>query len=808
VSGSPARRPCVEDLVGAYRADLVAAGMFAGHPVTSVARIFFTRVGAAGWAQMPLADQCALPLKDRRVVGWLMVTGRLRPSPDYLVACRPYLGEVAAHHHRAFHARFAETSAGLGFGATVTRLQWSALAKVTALAGLAPDQVTQAVIDEGRQALTAAIGRHHPGSHGPGALSAALFGLQTTLFHLGVLDAAPRKTSPDRSAERAAEWRSAAPQLASTLAGYIAQVSLSLRASTMVRVEGVLREFACWLAASAPEVGCVADLRRRHIETYKLHLAGRPSARGGKLSRISLAEHLGALRACFERLTEWDGGDVPAAVLVFSGDLPLRDEPLPRFLDDGAFTKLLQATRADPDPFVRLAVEFLARTGLRKGEFLDLTVDSVVQIGAAYWLHVPLGKLRTDRYIPLHPQLKDLLDTWLAARPASLRTPYLCVEHGQRIGQGRVDRAVAKTARAAGIGHVSPHRLRHTLATQAKGRGVASNATFRVWREDGAVRDGDLGTAGPRSHQQSEPAGQDGRDRTALRQMPGCCIHSRCIRCKRDAVRATKKRSDERRYRYRPVITLTHSAWLVNRSLPVQPGHEPGGDSRPSGASIDADDHGVCASPTAPWPRSTSPSPGKSRPSTTPPRPCPQEPRAPRCASSAPRCTSGCSATATAPARSGWTVTSSPSASRARSSDHHRVPAHPASPARRRRRQRPGRPAENLRRAARPARGDRLMTSQPQRLTEPGELPAPRTDTDGAAVLAEAVDTLAALRTPYWLGDSAVGLHALASLIAQANKMIPDAVHAARDQGHTWAEIGQLLNLSPAAAARRYRTTT
>ena len=29
MSGSPARRPGVEDLVGAYRADLVAAGMFA-----------------------------------------------------------------------------------------------------------------------------------------------------------------------------------------------------------------------------------------------------------------------------------------------------------------------------------------------------------------------------------------------------------------------------------------------------------------------------------------------------------------------------------------------------------------------------------------------------------------------------------------------------------------------------------------------------------------------------------------------------------------------------------------------------------
>jgi integrase len=475
MSGSQ-RDPGVEELVAAYRAGLQAAGMFAGHPVTSVARSFFTRVGVHGWSRLPLPQQCALPLKDRRVVGWLIVTGRVRPSPDYLVACRPYLGEVAARHHRAFCERFSAASAELGFSPVVTRLQWSALAKVAALAGLAPQQLTQAAIDAGRDALTAAIGRHRPGSHGRGALSAALFGAQTTLFHLGVLDAPPRKTNRDHSAERTAAWASVPPRLAATLTSYITQVRLSLRASTMVRVEAVLREFACWLTVHAPEADNVASLRRRHIEAYKLYLAARPSARGGKLSKISLAEHLGTLRTCFERLAEWDGDDIPAAVLVFDGDLPLRDEPLPRFLDDAAFTKLLQAARADPDPFTRLAVEFLARTGLRKGEFLDLTVDSVVQIGAAYWLHVPLGKLRTDRYIPLHPQLKDLLDDWLARRPASLRSPYLFTEYGQRVRQNRVDRAVAKTAAAAGIGHVSPHRLRHTLATQAINRGMSLEA--------------------------------------------------------------------------------------------------------------------------------------------------------------------------------------------------------------------------------------------------------------------------------------------------------------------------------------------
>src|SRR5437867_3767523 len=41
--------PEVEALTDAYRDCLVAAGMFAGHPVTSVARSFFARTGPDGW---------------------------------------------------------------------------------------------------------------------------------------------------------------------------------------------------------------------------------------------------------------------------------------------------------------------------------------------------------------------------------------------------------------------------------------------------------------------------------------------------------------------------------------------------------------------------------------------------------------------------------------------------------------------------------------------------------------------------------------------------------------------------------------
>jgi hypothetical protein len=45
----------------------------------------------------------------------------------------------------------------------------------------------------------------------------------------------------------------------------------------------------------------------------------------------------------------------------------------------------------------------LARTGMRAGKLADLEADAVVQIGVAHWLRIPLGKLRNDRYVPLHP---------------------------------------------------------------------------------------------------------------------------------------------------------------------------------------------------------------------------------------------------------------------------------------------------------------------------------------------------------------------------------------------------------------------
>jgi hypothetical protein len=65
------------------------------------------------------------------------------------------------------------------------------------------------------------------------------------------------------------------------------------------------------------------------------------------------------------------------------------------------------------------------------------------------------------------------------------------------------------------------------------------------------------------------------------------------------------------------------------------------------------------------------------------------------------------------------------------------------------------------------------MNRRALRLARPGQLPAPATGDDSLTVLTGAIDALACRRTAYWLGDSAVHLHVLASLIARPSSSCP-----------------------------------
>ena len=192
------------------------------------------------------------------------------------------------------------------------------------------------------------------------------------------------------------------------------------------------------------------------------------------------------------------------------------------------------------------------QTGLRISELIGLSRGDVVLDAGA---HVRcMGKGRKERATPLTGLTVAVLRAWLTENPGQAHDPLFPTRTGTRLSHDAIEHRLAvhlATARAScpslRTKHATMHTLRHTCAMRLQGRGVASDATFRRRREDGAVRDGGPGTAGWRSRRQSERPGQGGCDRTVLRQMRGCCVHSGCIRRKHDAAKATKKRGDEGR---------------------------------------------------------------------------------------------------------------------------------------------------------------------------------------------------------------------------------------------------------------------
>jgi integrase len=187
------------------------------------------------------------------------------------------------------------------------------------------------------------------------------------------------------------------------------------------------------------------------------------------------------LRNFFERIIKWGGRTPPSARRFSPSTSRSRTIPCPRFLDDAQAAKLLAAA-AKSDLLSHLVIELLARTGMRVGELCDLEADAMVHMDGAWWLRIPVGKLRNDRYVPLHPKCVELLQRWTAGHPA---TPggTLIIVRGAPLGRHQVSRMVRRVASEAGLGHVHPHQLRHTLATQAEASGVAVDATFSRSRE-------------------------------------------------------------------------------------------------------------------------------------------------------------------------------------------------------------------------------------------------------------------------------------------------------------------------------------
>jgi integrase/recombinase XerD len=149
-------------------------------------------------------------------------------------------------------------------------------------------------------------------------------------------------------------------------------------------------------------------------------------------------------------------------------------KPLPRFLTQEAYRRLEasllkeSAAGTRDDRLDRAWFYTLAHGGLRLGELCDLRVGDLDLTGKR--VVVREGKGKKDRTIPLSETTIAALGAYLAVRGAA-ETDHLFIFRQRKIRPDLVRYRLHRYGEGAQV-EVSPHRLRHTLATHLVNAGM------------------------------------------------------------------------------------------------------------------------------------------------------------------------------------------------------------------------------------------------------------------------------------------------------------------------------------------------
>lgn len=251
----------------------------------------------------------------------------------------------------------------------------------------------------------------------------------------------------------------------------IQNLSLTLQHATIKNYRCIARRFIGYLNSNFPRVRRLSQLRR---DPHMLGWLRWLCQQDPPLGNHSRAEHLICLRRLLDDLRAQ--GHSLRSGLIVREDFPVRPEYLPRPLspeDD----RLLQQELRRADNLYSNAILLTRVTGIRIGECIHLPLDCRRQLGPEQWaIHVPLGKLHTERLVPLDSEGLRLLDRILELRalasPARLAKSkdFLLPRVGGRFALFQTLReamaAYAKRAGCADSRPISPHRLRHTWASE------------------------------------------------------------------------------------------------------------------------------------------------------------------------------------------------------------------------------------------------------------------------------------------------------------------------------------------------------
>ncbi len=455
------------------------------------ARLFLERwPDPQAWADEPLDVRLSLPASTMSLVMFAMTRCWLAPGWDWLVSKKlsSFWREIPDSPLEADIARFLTTAESVGFTPIqAKRAASQSVGRLLIQTRQSLDDLElgdlEALADACRRRETATGRGWH---HYKGALVCA----HTVLFHLGVVATPPpAPLQPDTLEDRLVDAR---PALRPLFVAYLERKTGTCRPKTVSSLATRLAHFARFLAAIDPDLGSLADLDRcRHIEPYLNTVANATSTKTG--SPVTVADQDRRIRAVghmLTEITEWGWDDAPGRRLIFRSDYPRLPRPLPRYLPVDADRRLTDALVASEYRLSADALLLARSVGLRIGELLDLELDCVHEIpGHGSWLKVPLGKLDTERMVPLDDETVTLIDritvTRTSGRPlphprTGRPTQFLFTHHGRRLSQSGVRKELARSAEAAGIGHVTPHQLRHTYATTLVNAGVSLQALMAL----------------------------------------------------------------------------------------------------------------------------------------------------------------------------------------------------------------------------------------------------------------------------------------------------------------------------------------
>ena len=500
LASAPAVEPPASQLA-AYAGYLARAGH--GNPAYEQAARSFVRrwPDPQAWAARPLAARLRANSSTRPFIMFLMVTGRLRPGYDYLVARKlaSFWRYLTGSPLQPDLDRFVAAATQLGFSERMASgIASQVVARLLIQTGAGLDELTAADLDELAAACRARQDRTGRGwRHYRGAIHAA----RQVLFHLGVLD------TPAVPQSRRVPFEQRMAEVAEPLRGgfvaYLHRKSATCKTKTVSSLATRLAGFGRFLAETDPNLASLAELdRRRHIEPFLTSLTSATNTVTGEpITVADQARRVQAVANFLAEITEWGWDDSPPRRLLFRSDLPRLPRPLPRYLPVDADRRLSQELAGSPYRLAADALLLQRACGLRIGELLDLEIDCVHDIpGQGSWLKVPLGKLDTERMVPLDEETLTLLDRIVATRSPGRPTrhprtgrpaQFLFTHHGRRLSQNALRAELDRAATKAGIGHVFPHQLRHTYATALDLRGIASDASFGSRGE--RCGNGDLG---------------------------------------------------------------------------------------------------------------------------------------------------------------------------------------------------------------------------------------------------------------------------------------------------------------------------